>query len=242
MSACRWWYWQTSLELWSLPGTFLSSWHLLIYSDLIKSLCGRYRLIPTLLLRELMREQVKGATAAELAFRPKQCLYLFVTPDKESRLWWFCSARQTASLGSHQAAGTVLSRVSPSFLLSRQPQSFHPSTEAFPTPTFQVKTKLRIDWFFLDAVREIEIASRALFPFPTQASICFKMEIIIFIMEEQCQEWKAWKHEKCGYTAKGHFLNTSFWLKQLFLLWGLTTWGITYPFKATTEYQEGLCT
>ena len=42
--------------------------------------------------------------------------------------------------------------------------------------------------------------------------------------------------------AQEHFLNTSFWLNQLFLLPLSITWGVTHPFRAAAEYQEGLCT
>lgn len=56
------------------------------------------------------------------------------------------------------------------------------------------------------------------------------MEIIIFIMEEWCQDLKARKHEKYGYRAKEYFLNISFWLHQLFVLPLLIVWGISIPF------------
>lgn len=131
---------------------------------------------------------------------------------------------------------------SPSLYLWSQSPSFHPLNVDLSNNNFPSEDKTTIDWPFLDGFREIEIALRAPFPFPTQASVCFKMEMIIFIMEELCQDWKAWKHEKRGYRARVHFLNISFWLNQLFLLPLSITWGIICPFREMAEYQEGLCT
>lgn len=73
----------------------------------------------------------------------------------------------------------------------RAPGPFPKWLEIFPILNFQAKTELWIDWPFLEGGRQIEIASRAPFPFPTQASVCFKIEMIIFILEDRCQEQKA---------------------------------------------------
>lgn len=77
---------------------------------------------------------------------------------------------------------------SPSSYPLSQTWSFHPLEADLSNTKFSSENKTLIEQPFLDTVREIEIALRAPFPLPTQASVCFEMDIIIFIMEEQCQE------------------------------------------------------
>lgn len=141
---------------------------------------------------------------------------------------------RAATLGSHQAGReTIPYLVSLIHHLSASqvsPRLFHSQIQTFPVLTFQVKTKLLIDWPFLGQSEGNRNRLQGSISFSYTSKCLFRMEIIIFIMEEWCQDLKARKHEKYGYRAKEHFPNTSFWLHQLFLLPLLLLWGINIPF------------
>jgi hypothetical protein len=59
------------------------------------------------------------------------------------------------------------------FYLSSQSQPFSPSCGGLS----KMKTKLLMDWPFLDQVRETEIVWQTPFPFSAQSKCLFKMEI-----------------------------------------------------------------
>ena len=133
-----------------------------------------------------MQRQVQVIRVEELIQTQTASAFVPVTLSKQVFVHFILSGKQpkglTPSWGGDGGVGPVPCILgTPSFLhlkpvLVLSPLKCRPLQHL----AFQVKTKLLIDWFFLDGVREIKVASRAPFPFPTQASSCFKMEIIIF--------------------------------------------------------------
>lgn len=204
---------------------------MLIYLDLIKPVCCRY-FHPYFTAEKAVAEARLKLYKRKSWHSNPNSRHICSCNSKQTGLCWFYFVWQIAwrahtKLGRGRRGWSCVPCVlgTASFLHLKPVRVLSPlKCRPFQHLTFQVKTKLLMDWFFLDGIREIEVALRAPFPFPTQASSCFKMEIIIFYhgravpRVKSLKTWEVWPHgqrtfSKCFSLTKP--IVSSFWVDHV---------------------------